>query len=149
MDWYEIGRLDGLSGTPYSKLEEHKLQCPDGPEAVHEEMYANGRDAGLVEYCSAQGGLEAGRNGEEYKNVCPAHLEPDFLANFQLGHKIRELEMENEDLDARIQNLSRLISPTSPSTSIRSQIEQLRNRRTQNTIRIIDLENQAGATGQL
>lgn len=149
MDWYEIGRLDGLSGTPLSKLEEHKLQCPDGPGAVHEEMYTNGRDAGLVDYCSVQGGLEAGKNGEEYKNVCPAHLEPVFLANFRLGQKIRELESENEDLDARIRNLSRLISPTSPSPSIRSQIDQLRSRRTQNNIRIIDLENQAGTTGQL
>lgn len=149
MDWYEIGRLDGLSGTPLRKLEEHKHQCPDGPEAVHEEMYTNGRNAGLVEYCSAQGGLEAGRNGDQYMSVCPAHLEPVFLANYQLGQKIRELEMENEDLDARIRNLSRLISPTSPSTSIRGQIEQLRNRRTQNTLQIIDLEMQAGETGQL
>ncbi len=149
MDWYEVGRLDGLSGAKPSKIEEHKLVCSGELSDLNEDMYMNGRDAGLVEYCSPQSGLEAGRKGDAYKNVCPTHLEPQFLTSYRVGQKIRELEIENENLEARIRSLSRLLSQNSSSQAIRAQIEQLRNRRTQNIIRISDLENQAGVSSQL
>lgn len=143
IDWYEIGRLDGLSGSPLEKMDEQAKRCPDKTHTLDAEMYTNGRDAGLIVFCSAAGGLEAGKAGAEYENVCPEHLEESFLTNYKLGLQIRKLEDENSDLQERINNLSRLISPRSPSPSVRSQIEQLKNRRSQNSLQIIDLEVRA------
>ena len=144
LDWYEIGRLDGLGGSP-AKMEAHRKNCQGSIIESNFEMYANGREAGLVSFCSPAGGLEAGKSGISYEGVCPQHIEPGFLSNYRLGRKIYELEVQNTELEARIDNLVRLITPMSQSNSLRTQIEQLRNRRTANNLQISDLENRVGA----
>lgn len=138
VDWYETGRMDGHSGTRLEKITDYRKKCEGS--SVDEELYMNGREAGLVEFCTPSGAIEAGKLGTEYRGVCPEHTEAAFLSNYKIGQRIRELEEENSDLQGRIDNLMKLITPNSSSPSIRSQIDQLKNRRAQIEDQIDKLE---------
>lgn len=143
IDWYEIGRIDGRSGQTLDRLNELQAKCDSTPNPVQVDLYTNGRDAGLVDFCSPTGGLEAGKSDKTYRDVCPENFAPAFLSNFELGKKIRELELENIDLEARIDDLTRLISPKQTGGSVRAQIETLKSRRAANNSAISNLENSA------
>lgn len=86
LDWFEIGRRDGTVGRPITRLSDHIRDCAKGipPDA---DMYINGRNVGLLDYCTAQSGLEFGKAGMPYELVCPEHLEPNFLPNYKIGRK--------------------------------------------------------------
>jgi hypothetical protein len=141
IDWFEIGRADGRAGSTMTKLQEYHQRCdPLGtPPAV--DAYRNGRELGLIDFCSANGALEAGRSGLMNHDVCPEHLKETFTANFEIGRRIRALENDGSELKARIDNMTQLLKPS--STSLRAQIEQLKSRRAQIESQIDQLERQA------
>ncbi len=143
IDWFEVGRTDGSVGAKLAKSREYSDRCQLSPSPFDGELYANGRNAGLVEYCTATIGFESGRNGSTYEGVCPDHLERAFLENYEVGQRVRQLESENSDLQSRIDDLVRLLAPNQPGSSVRAQIDQLRARRVQNETEIDSLENQA------
>lgn len=145
IDWYEAGRSDGSAGFVANKIDVHTSRCNSSTHPVQIDVYSNGREAGLVEFCSATGGLEAGKRGVVYEKVCPAHLEPVFLVNYDLGTRIHNLESQNSDLTSRIDNLKSLISPKVTGGSIREQIENLRTRQAKNNSEILALEEKSGS----
>jgi hypothetical protein len=145
IDWHETGRLDGRAGSLVSKLTEYQRRCDKTDHPVETDLYENGRESGLIDYCSATGGLEAGKSGLVYQGVCPENLEPVFLTNFQLGSKIHELESENSELESRMANLKLLMPPSQKSGSLANLIEQLKTRHAANTSTINDLESSTGS----
>lgn len=143
LDWFEIGRVDGSLGTQTARSKEYESRCEHTAHPFDSDLYTNGRNAGLVEYCTATSGFEAGRNNATYEKVCPDHLEKAFLENYELGARVRNLESENADLQSRIDNLVRLLAPNQPGSSVRAQIDQLRDARVQNETEIDTLESRA------
>jgi hypothetical protein len=143
IDWFEIGRHDGASGLPMERSNAYAERCNLTPQPFDQELYANGRNAGLLEYCTTAMGLEKGRAGMAYEDVCPEPLEESFLAGYQLGQRIRDLEAENADLQARIEILRRNLPESHKTNPARFQIEQLRLRRAQNDSEIDTLEERA------
>lgn len=144
LDWYEAGRSDGFLGYPISKLDHYRQRCDSTPHPVNVDLYTNGREAGLVEFCSPTGGLEAGKSQLPYEKVCPENLESSFMANYELGRRIQELEDENIELESRVNNLAELMSPSSGGGgSIRVQIEQLKARQAKNSQELDALETRA------
>jgi len=141
-DWYEIGRADGTYGSSADKLNERQKQCDGTTNPVNPEMYLNGRDEGLITYCTPYGGIQAGRSGQIYEKVCPENTEAAFLRNYSLGEKIHQLEEQNGELEARIANLNALMSPLHSRSSVTGQIEILKGRRFENFTAISTLENQ-------
>jgi hypothetical protein len=137
VDWWEAGRTDGVAGLPVDRLKSY--DCPANPSQV--DLYTNGREAGLVDYCSPAQALANGRAGNPYLHVCPENLEPAFLTNYKTGQRIRQLEVENSDLQARIENLVHLMSESKRANNLKNQVETLRTRRAQNSGEIVDLES--------
>jgi hypothetical protein len=147
LDWYETGRSTGNTGSTLSKLDSWKERCNSTPHPVNDDLFVNGYEAGLVEYCSATVGFEAGRNGLAYEDVCPKYLEMKFLTHYELGRRVRSLESENMDLESRIDNLTRLITNGQSGNSLQLQLELLKRRRAQNSSEISILENGLSQTG--
>lgn len=141
IDWYEVGRADGLQGHRFEKISEHQKRCDNSPHPVSVDLYTNGRELGLTEFCTPTGGVAAGRTGLSYNGVCPFHLEKAFLTNFEIGKRIRALESENADLDSKLSVLFTQPGPvTIENTSIKTQIDQLKKRRAQIDQEIMTLE---------
>lgn len=106
-DWFELGRHDGAQGSTDDKLQKYTNDCRKAAiNADAETMYVNGRNAGLVEYCTPENAFELGRMGIAYMYVCPSTVEPKFLVGYRKGQRARELEIENKKIDGRIDSLS-------------------------------------------
>ena len=143
LDWFEVGRNDGAMGAKADKVSDYVKRCEKTPYPFDQELYTGGRNAGLVEFCNSTLGFENGRAGTPYENVCPFNLEKSYLDAYHTGQRVRELELENVDLQARIENLNRLLNPNQTGSSVRAQIDQLELRRTSNGNTIDTLESSA------
>lgn len=93
-DWFELGRRDGARGHAWQQLVRHSRSCNEYGLEVDERHYREGRDAGLLEYCTPNNGWRTGLRGGSYKRVCPADLEGAFLDGYELGAEIREVGPE-------------------------------------------------------
>ena len=146
-DWFEIGRQDGTLGRDFKHFFAYQRQCSDSKNKPDPILYTNGRNAGLIEYCSPQNALEAGRTGETYYDVCPEYLESEFLEFFNKGQKIFALQKDNATIDTRVQGLfSKLTKQLLDSENrlvLEKQIKSLRAQRAQNITEIQKLEKEA------
>jgi hypothetical protein len=88
-DWYGIGQSDGAEGRSHARLEEHVEACQRHGVTPDHILYEQGRQQGLLSYCTPQSGFRAGRHGAGYDGVCPAHLEGGFLTAYADGQLIR------------------------------------------------------------
>lgn len=141
IDWWEMGRTDGVAGLELEKgLSEHRHQCAGSAHPIALDLYENGRDAGLVDYCSPQQGLAAGHSGSTYGNVCPTYLEEAFLFQYKIGKRLFDLETEDHELESRIENLMALLAKSNSGTALRAQIDDLRQQRANLDLEIARLE---------
>ena len=134
-DWYELGRHDGAQGATPDRISEYKKDCNDGFNAFWETMYSNGRNAGLVEFCHPENSFELGRMGITYRYVCPSTMEPDFLAGYRNGQKARQIEIENQKLDAAIDAMVAKIAradSTYEKRQLASELQDLKKERAKN-----------------
>ena len=53
-------------------------------------------------YCKESNGFAVGHSGATYQGVCPADLEPDFVAEYNSGRRLNELESALASVDSRI-----------------------------------------------
>lgn len=98
-DWAALGFADGRAGAP-PKVADNRLDaCASRGYAVDRAAYAAARAEGLSAYCTPAGGFDAGRLGGEYFDVCPAAIEPDFLAGFEDGAKLHVLILAERDAE--------------------------------------------------
>lgn len=172
-DWFEVGRIDGLTGTPMGNST-YMGRCRAQGIDVNDELYAAGWNRGLVEYCTPVRAFDAGRTGQSYSQVCPPHLEPEFLKRFHLGAQISKLEKRNSalesEVDRRLEELADLEKPTTenrgiltdalerlpemmgPNTTtlrqqrealLKNEIDQLRDLHAKNEVAIRELESSA------
>lgn len=134
-DWFELGRHDGAQGAADDKLDNYAKDCRKNFSSDFETMYTNGRNAGLVEYCTPENAFELGRMGIAYMYVCPSTVEPKFLVSYRKGQRSRELEIENKKIDSRIDSLSERINASANDFErlrLTSELAQLQAERTKN-----------------
>lgn len=84
-DWYQAGFDDGVVGQPAESFVQRWETCVAQGVKVDRERYVAGRNAGLEEYCTVSGGIDAGRSGRVYQNVCTEGAEEDFLSGYYMG----------------------------------------------------------------
>lgn len=85
MDWFELGRTDGMSGQPRSTFQERAKPCLKHGVIPDREAYYKGHDKGLEIYCTEQHGFDLGKKGQPYTPICPE--ESDFRTGYDKGLK--------------------------------------------------------------
>lgn len=107
-DWYGIGQGDGAQGRSHARLEEHIEACQRHGVTPDHLLYEQGRQQGLLSYCTPQSGFRVGRHGSGYDGVCPADLESDFLAAYSDGRLVHAVQTTyNEALNEEHRYLQR------------------------------------------
>ena len=85
MDWYELGRADGMEGKAITHYQKRAKPCIEHGIMPDREAYYRGHDDGLAYYCSEQNGYEMGRRGEHNKALCPPDQAVDFRRGYEAG----------------------------------------------------------------
>lgn len=97
-DWFEIGRRDGSAGKRIGLEHKYLGVCEKSNSSQNFELYKNGREAGLNEFCKPKNGFELGKAGQTYTKVCPPEIESDFLKFYMKGQHVHKLRQKNESL---------------------------------------------------
>ena len=103
-DWRTVGFEDGTLGRSEASIGRYRQQCSEHGVAPDLESYRAGHAEGVRSYCKESNGFVVGHSGASYQGVCPADLEPEFLAEYNSGRRLHELESALSSIDSRIAN---------------------------------------------
>lgn len=84
-DWKRFGKNDGRLGIGEARRARLFRLCKSAGQPADLKAYREGRDEGLVAYCTPERGYRDGRTGRRYQRVCPKSTEPDFLQGYRAG----------------------------------------------------------------
>jgi hypothetical protein len=101
-DWRTVGFEDGAGGRPVATIGSYRQACSKHGISPDLDSYRAGHAEGVEIYCRPGNGFETGRSGAAYHGVCPADMEPDFIAGYNSGHHLFELESALRRIDAQI-----------------------------------------------
>ncbi|WP_319784053.1 DUF2799 domain-containing protein [Oceanisphaera sp. IT1-181] len=108
-NWLDQGFRDGRSGQPLTRIVDHRQACTKVGVIPKDTLYFQGRDQGIVHYCTSENGLAVGRQGHPYRNACPAALEHKFLVSYKQGKQLYEAEQRIEALSQDTHQLELLL----------------------------------------
>lgn len=101
-DWYAIGLEDGARGRAVERLGDHRRACAEHGVAPHTERYLAGRKEGLTSFCTYERGYSQGRAGQGYSGACPKEMAGSFLAGYQRGRELHELDRRLDETHKEI-----------------------------------------------
>lgn len=102
-DWYQLGQGDGAAGQPSNYVELHREACAKHGVPVNDTLWFQGWQIGIRTYCTPQKGLLVGRDGNSYKNSCPAELAPAFLNAYQVGKRVFDARKELNEARSKLE----------------------------------------------
>lgn len=103
-NWETIGYEDGTRGLEASRIGKHRSACAKHGVTPDLELYTEGREHGLEEYCKSSVGYNVGVRGGRYLNVCPAYSERDFLAGYRYGQDIYKTQSQLRSLRNKLKS---------------------------------------------
>lgn len=98
-DWAALGFAGGREGAPLRDSEKRLNACASEGFAVDRAAFAAARQDGLAAYCTSAGGFDAGRLGQDYREVCAPSQEADFLAGYEDGEKLHALILAEREAE--------------------------------------------------
>lgn len=92
-DWRAIGYEDGAHGAAVSAISPRRRACTKKVGVAPDmSAYLAGRREGLERYCEPTNGFAVGSRGAAYNGVCEGPDAVHFLAAYQKGHQLYQLE---------------------------------------------------------
>lgn len=101
-DWRSVGFEDGIAGRSAGSIGNYRQSCSRHGVSPDLAAYRSGHEDGVQSYCRAGNGFEVGRRGSRYQGVCPIDLESDFLAAYNEGRQLYELEAAVRTIENQI-----------------------------------------------
>ena len=108
-DWRTVGFEDGALGRPVESIGGYRQACAKHGVAPDLDSYRAGHADGVESFCQPVKGFNYGRSGATYRGVCPADLEYGFLAAYNDGRHLYELESAVRGADAQISQRRRAL----------------------------------------
>lgn len=127
--WGEIGRADGRSGAPLSRLADHAEACAKVGVVPDEPLWRAGREDGLLQYCTAANGRAVGARGGHYAGVCPGASDAEFRRGLTVGRQLADLQRllssNRREQQTLIDRLARSDVPDAERRAIRQRLAAL------------------------
>ena len=108
-DWRSVGFEDGALGRPAETIGKYRQACTKHGVSPDLELYRSGHADGVESFCQPVKGFNYGRSGATYRGVCPADLEYGFLAAYNDGRQLHELEVSVRSADSQIAQRKRAL----------------------------------------
>ncbi len=125
-DWYAIGLEDGARGRALDRLGEHRRACAEHGVTPQAERYLAGRNEGLKSFCTYERGYSQGRAGQADSGACPKQLAGGFLAGYQRGRELHELNRRLEEMRREIARIKAALTAGIPNPRSRAiEVERL------------------------
>ena len=106
-DWHTVGFEDGSLGRAETTIANYRKACAEHGVAPDLVAYRAGHAEGVQVYCKPGNGFDVGHSGSAYQGVCSADLEPDFVAAYNTGRHLHDLEWSLARVDGQIASNNR------------------------------------------
>lgn len=116
-DWESIGYIDGTKGYNSGRIGEHTEACAKVSITPDRNLYEEGRNRGLEEFCTPSNGVRLGEQGGSYGGVCPVVTEDAFLRGYDAGKDLREIQDYMARLQSDVQNVQARLRVKDPPLS--------------------------------
>ncbi len=134
-DWRMIGMEDGARGRPVTYVGNHRKACAEYGIRPDLDLYQVGHRNGVRQFCTPDNGFRQGRAGRGNNDVCPQDLRGGFMAGYDTGYELYQLNSEirrmqsdvrnMQDYLAELQQQSQLVESRLVSTSLSSSERKL------------------------
>jgi hypothetical protein len=101
-DWYSVGLEDGAKGRLTSFFGRHVKACSKHGVTPIKPLWLDGRERGLVTYCTPQNAYRIGRSGNRINSVCAPSTEAAMVAPHSYGLRYYDLTQEIASIEAEI-----------------------------------------------
>ncbi len=101
-DWEQIGENDADNGRSPDIFAQHLEACAQHGIEPDQDAWQAGYSAGLEDYCSTRGGIDAGRDGRPYNRICPPETEADFATGYRAGRDIYRANAQLTEINAQL-----------------------------------------------
>ena len=101
-DWQSVGYEDGVQGRTADRIGTYRKDCASHGVSPDLAAYQAGRADGLREFCKPENGFHVGSQGQAYRGVCPDDLAKDFVAQYQKGKRLHDLESRVRTVNRQI-----------------------------------------------
>ncbi len=105
LDWFEIGRSDGVQGIASTSYRDKTNHCEGFGELEHQK-YVSGWYSGVDEFCTPSQGFAFGLSGQEYLNVCTKSKEAEFLKGYRKGLTVFTYEKDNQKITEELEEIT-------------------------------------------
>lgn len=109
-NWSSIGQTDAAQGRTTARFNDHIKACQRYGVTPDRGLYDKGYQLGLVRYCTPSNGFTVGRNGYDYRSICPADAEASFLRGYERGRDLHEIEKQIAEAQNSQQNVRNKIA---------------------------------------
>ena len=120
-DWQIIGMEDGAQGKLLSHIGRHRSACAKYFITPNLELYQQGHNEGVTQYCTGYNGFSVGKSGSEYNSICPPQSEPLFLEGYEQGRSIYLLNKDIWQLRSSISSNQEKMSKLKDSSHSKEQ----------------------------
>lgn len=127
-DWERLGESDARAGRGMDHFARRSGDCAEAGYRADQSAWQRGWDRGIVRFCTRNNGFRQGLEGYRYEHICPAHLEEDFLAGYDTGFAIHDLQARVENTHSQIDRL-------------KEQLQELRDERPRDREEIADVRD--------
>jgi hypothetical protein len=144
IDWFELGRQDGIQGLSWDRFLTFKQECTDATGTSNNTLYSAGYKSGLADYCSWKNGVELGHSISKVPEICPIMYHKRMALAIKLGQQLQRLQNENQKLDLELNRRKSLLSSNKLGVDDEARLQkeiQLLKSKQANTSRLLkDLE---------
>ncbi len=89
-DWERIGEMDARSGEGMNYFARRASDCAEAGYPADQAAWTRGWDVGITWFCTRNNGFRKGLDGYRYDQICPGHIEQDFLDGYDTGYAIHQ-----------------------------------------------------------
>lgn len=102
--WRAVGFEDGLEGVAFEPASERRAACEKKLRAAAPDLetYLAGWREGRDIYCTPESGFAAGARGDVYRRICEGEAGERFLAAYEKGKRLLELQASSIRADEAI-----------------------------------------------
>ena len=126
--WADIGFRDGRNGRSPDRIADHKEACEKYGIEPDRDDYLDGRDEGLVQYCTRHNGFQVGSANGTYEGVCAASNERAFLEGFNKGKSLYDARSRLASVESEISDVDEKRDEKDLSKEVREELFERRYR---------------------
>ncbi len=95
-NWQQAGYKDATRGNTTSRFETRTKACAKHGVAADKQTYLIGYREGVTQYCLPENAIDVGTRNDDYRGICPADQQAEFLKHYILG-----LRFASNDISAQ------------------------------------------------